>query len=97
MQREEAIEVDRAVGLTALRRSERDGLAGGGVRRVAVGHDHAEPVDGAPLEDGDEDLASGRRRRSGPDEKPRRPAERHESACSTPEEGPSVHRVAYRR
>src|SRR5204863_434377 len=92
MEREEAVEIERPVALTARGRLERDRRTGGPVRRVAVGHDHAEPVHGATLEDRDEDLAPGGSRRRGSDEERRRTAERHERASPALEEGPSVHR-----
>ena len=81
------------VALAAFGWLERDRRAGGGVRRVAVWHDHAEPVHRAALEDGDEDLAPGVRRRR-PDEEPWRTCQRHERARPGFQKNPSVHRVS---
>src|SRR2546430_15766502 len=88
---EEAVEVERAVLLAGLRGLQRDRRPCGGIARIAVRHHHAEPVHGAALEDGDEDLALRRRRGRRPDEEPGRPGQRHQRTRAGLEERPSLH------
>src|SRR5580692_5768391 len=60
MKAEVAVEVEHAVFTGGLAGGgEADGRAVRGIVRVAVGDDHGEAVDGAALEDADEDLVPG--------------------------------------
>ena len=91
MQAEEAVEIDRAVTLVRLRNRDRRPRAV--VRLFAERDDHVEPVDGAALEDRDQDLLArlgclGRAR-----DELRRESEAHEREAAVLEEYASSHHV----
>src|SRR6266851_1762728 len=72
VQSEEAVEVDRAVGLATLRRLEPDRRTPADIAGLAVGHHHAKPVHGATLEHGHQHLAVRLRYAGCPQEESRR-------------------------
>ena len=62
MKREEAVEVDGAFTLAVTRRLDGDARPDRRIGHVTVGRHHAEAIDRAALEDGDQDLAPAGRR-----------------------------------
>ena len=90
MQSEEAVEIEAA--LAAARPRDGDASARAVVAEVAVWHDHAQPVHGAALEDGDEDLGPG-----GPALRVRRADEKARDGAQTEQgQGAALHERAPR-
>src|SRR2546425_1836627 len=88
MQSEEAVEIE--VALAAARPRDGDASARAVVAEVAVWHDHAQPVHGAALEDGDEDLGPG-----GPALRVRRADEKARDGAQTEQgQGAALHERA---
>src|SRR5262249_56756249 len=78
MEGEEAVEIEGSVGLALTRWLKGDPGTDGGVAAIGIRRHHAETIDRAALEDGDEDFPPSGGGLGGSKQKARRRRERHE-------------------